>query len=270
MPNDMHVQRQQRITLHNQCQQPTNRSAMIFQVYKHNLWFNQFFLFSPFSLYIGQSRQIYIMLFKKRNKLANNNEKNATEMSIPPSNRTNTTINGSTTTKKKQKVSIIRLFQFSTFNERILLVIAFLCSICAGALQPVSIVIYGRLISDLTTQMYEDARDDAKIRDIVLEMVKIILYIGLAAMVSAYISTCLWIRTGESQTRRIRMKYLHSLLHQDMEWYDKMGHQNSLSSRLTSDTQFIQDGISENFGMLVANMSQFFAGIIVAFIKGNI
>lgn len=235
---------------------------MIFQVYKHKVF--------QFLLSLFRSSDKIVMFLKKRNKLANNDEKNAAEMGIPPPKSNNTNINDTTPRKKKQKVSIIRLFQFSTFSEKILLLTAFLFSVFAGALQPMSIVIYGRLISDLTTQMYADSRDDAKIRYIVLEMVKIILYIGLSAMVSAYISTCLWIRTGESQTRRIRIKYLHSLLHQDMEWYDKMGQQNSLSSRLTSDTQFIQDGISENFGMLVANVSQFFAGIIVAFIKGNI
>lgn len=209
------------------------------------------------------------MILKTQSKTANTNEKNTVKTGSPLPNYTNNN-NDSTAKKKKQKVSIFRLFRFSTLNERILLVIALLFSTCAGALQPVSIVVYGRLISDLTTQMSADYRDDSKIRDTVSAMIRTILYIGLAAMLSAYISTCLWIRTGESQTRRIRLKYLHSLLHQDMGWYDNMSQQNSLSSRLTSDTQLIQDGISENFGMLVANVSQFFAGFVIAFIKGRI
>ncbi|KAI9477150.1 ABC transporter type 1, transmembrane domain-containing protein, partial [Zychaea mexicana] len=73
--------------------------------------------------------------------------------------------------------------------------------------------------------------------------------------------------TGENQTRRIRMLYLHAILRQDMSWFDK-AEEGSLTTRLASDTQTIQDGISEKFGMLVLCLSQFICGYVVAFVKG--
>jgi ATP-binding cassette subfamily B (MDR/TAP) protein 1 len=52
-----------------------------------------------------------------------------------------------------------------------------------------------------------------------------------------------------------------------MGWFDK-AEEGSLTTRLAADTQLIQDGISEKFGLLIQCAGQFIAGFIVAFIKG--
>jgi ATP-binding cassette subfamily B (MDR/TAP) protein 1 len=56
-------------------------------------------------------------------------------------------------------------------------------------------------------------------------------------------------------------------MHQDMTWFDKAD-DGSLTTRLSSDTQIIQDGISEKFGLFITCVAQFIAGFIVAFVKG--
>ncbi|KAI7905983.1 P-loop containing nucleoside triphosphate hydrolase protein [Cokeromyces recurvatus] len=168
-----------------------------------------------------------------------------------------------TTKKKKATVSMLKLFRFATPIERFLILIATLFSIGAGALQPAAILVYGSFITNLIDILF----DSSSMLDRTLPMIHIMLYLGTASTIAAYISQCLWILTGDSQTRRIRSLYLHSVLRQDMSWFDK-NTDGSLNTRLASDTQIIQDGISEKFGLLVSLSAQFIAGLIVAFIKG--
>ncbi|KAG2231879.1 hypothetical protein INT48_006071 [Thamnidium elegans] len=179
------------------------------------------------------------------------------------------TQNVETKTKKKVKkpkqpmVSMTRLFRFATFQERCLIIVAIVFSVGAGALQPVSILIYGNFINNLTASL----ADPSQLLGAVLPIIHIMAIMGSVAMVAAYISNCLWVLTGESQTRRIRGLYLHSVLKQDMSWFDA-AEDGSLNTRLASDTQIVQDGISEKFGQFVTLIGQFTAGFIVAFVKG--
>jgi ATP-binding cassette subfamily B (MDR/TAP) protein 1 len=61
--------------------------------------------------------------------------------------------------------------------------------------------------------------------------------------------------------------YVHSILRQDMGWFDK-AEEGSLTTRLAADTNLIQDGISEKFGILIQCFAQFTAGFVIAFVKG--
>ncbi|KAI9478125.1 MAG: P-loop containing nucleoside triphosphate hydrolase protein [Benjaminiella poitrasii] len=164
---------------------------------------------------------------------------------------------------KEPSVTIFQLFRFASMSEQFLILIAILCSACTGALQPVSILIYGSFISNLTKTI----TDTSKMLDVTLPIIHTMLYMGTAALVAAYISTCLWIITGERQSRRIRLLYLKSVLHQDMAWFDSST-EGSLNTRLASDTQIIQDGISEKFDLFISFFAQFVGGFVVAFVKG--
>ncbi|CEP14310.1 hypothetical protein [Parasitella parasitica] len=165
--------------------------------------------------------------------------------------------------KKEPAVSIIKLFRFATPKERFLILLAAIFSIGSGALQPVSILIYGTFINNLTGSL----NDSSTLLEETLPVIYIMAYMGTASLIAAYLSNCLWVITGESQTRRIRSLYLHSVLKQDMSWFDKAA-DGSLNTRLASDTQLIQDGISEKMGLLVQLVAQFIGGFVVAFVKG--
>jgi ATP-binding cassette subfamily B (MDR/TAP) protein 1 len=166
---------------------------------------------------------------------------------------------------KQPMVSLLKLFRFATATEKLLVVLAIILSAGAGALQPVSILIYGQFINNLTTSL----SDTSNLLNNTLPVIHIMVIMATVATVAAYLSNCLWVLTGENQTRRIRSLYLHSVLKQDMSWFDA-AEDGSLNTRLASDTQLIQDGISEKFGQFVTLLGQFLAGFIVAFVKGNL
>ncbi|KAI8643420.1 P-loop containing nucleoside triphosphate hydrolase protein [Parasitella parasitica] len=165
---------------------------------------------------------------------------------------------------KTPSVSVFRLFRFATPKERAMICTAMLFSAGTGALQPVSILVYASFISSLTASLSEN---NSNLVSATLPVIHTMVYMGTASLVAAYVSTCLWILTGESQTRRIRLLYLKSVLHQDMSWFDQ-SKDGSLNTRLASDTQLIQDGISEKAGLLISFFAQFVGGFVVAFVKG--
>jgi ABC-type multidrug transport system fused ATPase/permease subunit len=162
------------------------------------------------------------------------------------------------------KVSILQLFRFSTTKEKILMLIALICSAGSGALQPFSILIYGQYINNLSGSLNEPSN----LLNQTAPVIRTMALMATGVLVTAYVSNALWISIGESQTRRIRTLYVHSVLRQDLAWFDK-AEEGSLTTRLATDTQLIQDGISEKFGQLVMLIAQFIGGFLVAFIKGN-
>jgi ABC-type multidrug transport system fused ATPase/permease subunit len=166
---------------------------------------------------------------------------------------------------KTSKVSLFQLFRFATTTEKIMILIALIGSAGSGALQPVSILIYGQYIGNLSGSL----GDPSNLLNLTAPVIRTMALMATAVLIAAYVSNAFWIATGEAQTRRIRTLYVHSVLRQDMGWFDKAD-EGSLTTRLATDTQLIQDGISEKFGQLVMLISQFIGGFVVAFIKGKI
>jgi ABC-type multidrug transport system fused ATPase/permease subunit len=152
-------------------------------------------------------------------------------------------------------------FRFASFRDRILITIAFICSISVGAIQPVSIIILGNFLRDFTSVL-TDGGDIMSVIPVIL----VFVYLGTANLVLGYICQCFWVLSGEFQTHRIRKFYVHAILRQDMEWFDQ-AEEGSLTTRLASDTNLIQDGISEKFGMFVQCCTQFICGFVIAFVK---
>jgi ATP-binding cassette subfamily B (MDR/TAP) protein 1 len=173
--------------------------------------------------------------------------------------------NGSKDKEKKKSVPIYKMFRFSSTPDRVLIFFAVILSIVTGALTPTCIIFLGTFLNTLSAALVEG--DTTNLLDATLPVIKIFAYMGTATLVSAYLSNCFWVLTGENQTRQIKKAYLNSIMHQDMSWFDKAD-DGSLTTRLASDTQIIQDGLSEKFGFMITCTAQFIAGFVVAFIKG--
>lgn len=165
--------------------------------------------------------------------------------------------------KSKSPLSVLQLFRFSTLRDKLMILCAIVGSAYTGAILPISVIIFG----DVMRKMGESMIHKETLLDNTRSMIVELVYLGTSVLVATYVSTAFWIISGENQARRIRMKYLHAVLRQDMSWFDS-AEEGSLNTRLAGDTQTIQDGISENCGTLILSMAQFISGYIVAFIKG--
>ncbi|ORZ10103.1 P-loop containing nucleoside triphosphate hydrolase protein [Absidia repens] len=183
-----------------------------------------------------------------------------------------------TDAKKKKKdpsVPIHRLFRFCTPLDAFLVVVGCILSAGIGVLQPAMILVFGQLLgniqdtfSDAMVPGAECQPSDAGVK-MTMSLILTFVYMGTGVLVAAYLSNAIWVACGERQARRLRLAYVHSILRQDMAWFDKAD-EGSLTTRLASDTQLIQDGISEKFGLFVAGLAQFLGGIIISLASGPI
>ncbi|KAI8146321.1 putative ABC transporter protein [Fennellomyces sp. T-0311] len=165
--------------------------------------------------------------------------------------------------EKEPSVAIYELFRFASKTDYLMIAVAMTGSIGIGVIHPVSIIIFGQFLEGLSGTLYTPEA----LLGATLDMILIFVYMGVAVLVAGYIAHAFWVLSGENQARRIRQLYVHSILRQDMTWFDK-AEEGSLTTRLATDTQMIQDGISEKLGLLVQMVAAVITGVIVAFVKG--
>lgn len=122
-----------------------------------------------------------------------------------------------------------------------MIAIAAFFSIGVGAMHPLVIVFFGQFMGDAGAAFQASMQGKGSILDATHDLILIFVYLGTAQLIAAYISQSFWIMTGENQTRRLRRYYVHAILRQDLGWFDK-AEEGSLTTRLATDTQLIQDG----------------------------
>ncbi|KAL9552554.1 hypothetical protein MBANPS3_003717 [Mucor bainieri] len=167
--------------------------------------------------------------------------------------------------EKESAIPIYRLFRFATPLEALMIFCACILSAGVGAVQPISIIIFGKFMGTLSASIA--SQDWATLAREAQPLILTFVYMATGNLFAAYITNCLWVLTGKNQVRRIRSLYVHAVLRQEMGWFDK-AEDGSLTTRLASGTQLIQDGVSEKFGYLVMCIGQFITGFIISFVKG--
>lgn len=75
-----------------------------------------------------------------------------------------------------------------------------------------------------------------------------------------------YIYTGEHITQKIREQYLKAILRQNIGYFDKLG-AGEITTRITADTNLVQDGMSEKIALTLSAISTFVTAFIIAFVK---
>ncbi|GAB5568598.1 ATP-binding cassette sub-family B member 5 isoform X1 [Prionailurus iriomotensis] len=91
--------------------------------------------------------------------------------------------------------------------------------------------------------------------------------IGVTALVFGYMQISFWVMTAARQTKRIRKQFFHSILAQDISWFDGCDI-GELNTRMTDDINKINDGIGDKIALLFQNMSTFSIGLAIGLVKG--
>ena len=92
------------------------------------------------------------------------------------------------------------------------------------------------------------------------------VYLAIGEFITIYICTVGFIYTGEHITGKIREQYLAAILRQNIAFFDKLG-AGEITTRITADTNLVQDGISEKIALTLTAMATFLTAFIIAFIK---
>ncbi|KAJ1335554.1 ATP-binding cassette subfamily B (MDR/TAP) member 1 [Microdochium nivale] len=156
------------------------------------------------------------------------------------------------------------LYRYATRNDIIVIVISSICAIVGGAAMPLMTVIFGNLqgvfqdyFAGLST--YDDFMAT------MTTMVLYFVYLAIGEFVTVYVSTVGFIYTGEHISGKIRQHYLASCMRQNIGFFDKLG-AGEVTTRITADTNLIQEGISEKVALTLTAVSTFISAFVIGFI----
>ncbi|KAF9371324.1 ATP-binding cassette, sub-B (MDR TAP), member 4, partial [Podila verticillata] len=166
--------------------------------------------------------------------------------------------------EEEPKVAYIRLYRFASSWDWICIIIGTICAFVNGVGQPLVALLLGDVITTLNNNTSSIEAAVAQVRVLVIKFT----VVGAIAFFAAYGQMCFWTMSAENQSKRIREKYLHAILRQDISWHDIGKKSESLNSRLSADTQLIFDGLADKVGMSLMSLATFIAGFAVAFSSG--
>uniref|UniRef100_A0A6Q2YSK6 ABC-type xenobiotic transporter n=1 Tax=Esox lucius TaxID=8010 RepID=A0A6Q2YSK6_ESOLU len=186
----------------------------------------------------------------------------------------------------QRTVGFFQLFRYATCCEVFLMVIGLLCSAIHGIALPLMCVVFGDMTDNFVQsgqQYFTNLTTNATVFlnstvgciqvpgvDIQAQMTKNAYYfvgIGCAVLLLGTFQVMLFLLTATKQTKRIREKYFHAILHQQMAWFDT--HQiGVLNVRMTDDINTINEGLGDKICVFVQFFCTFLTGLIIGFVFG--
>lgn len=173
-------------------------------------------------------------------------------------------LKGQITTASK-RTGYFQLFRYANTREKWLLAFAASLSIIAGACLPLFTIIMGGCANEFNNFFTgETTRNDFRTQ--INYYSRFFIYLFLGQMVTNTLSTYIHIYCGEVLTARIRARYFDSLLNQNVAYFDKRG-AGEVTTFISTNTNLIQEGISEKIAVVIGSFAALVTGIVISFIK---
>ncbi|KAH8910099.1 P-loop containing nucleoside triphosphate hydrolase protein [Coniochaeta sp. PMI_546] len=163
------------------------------------------------------------------------------------------------------KVGIATLYRYASRNDLLIMAVSAVAAIASGAALPLMTVIFGNLQGTFQDYFLHKTTYD----DFTGEMAHLVLYfvyLAIGEFVATYVATVGFIYTGEHVSSKIREHYLESCMRQNIGFFDKLG-AGEVTTRITADTNLIQEGISEKVSLTLAAVATFVAAFIIGFVS---
>ncbi|KAK8054423.1 ABC multidrug transporter Mdr1 [Apiospora saccharicola] len=163
------------------------------------------------------------------------------------------------------KVSFLALYRYADGWDVLIIAVSVLCAIAAGAALPLLSIFFGQL----TLAFQDVSLDTITFDEFESQLVKNVVYfvyVGLAEFVTVYVSTVGFIYTGERIAQRLRAEYLKAVLRQNVAYFDNLG-AGEITTRITADTNLVQDGISQKVALTLTAVATFVTGFVIAYVK---
>ena len=164
--------------------------------------------------------------------------------------------------KEAPMASFKQILQFNTTRYKVYVILGSICAVIAG----ISIPSFVILLSDLFDSFGPDTPADEKY-DKTQTVGLIFFYIGIGMWIASYAYLALWGMVSEYTGMIYRVKYLESVLRQDIQWFEENDPQ-SLTAKISKESTAIQVAAGEKIANIVMSLSMSAAGIIFAFYVG--
>uniref|UniRef100_A0A8C7LHG0 ABC-type xenobiotic transporter n=1 Tax=Oncorhynchus kisutch TaxID=8019 RepID=A0A8C7LHG0_ONCKI len=188
--------------------------------------------------------------------------------------------------KKKEPakaVGFFQLFRYATGCEVLLMIIGLLCAALHGIALPLMCVVFGQMTDSFVQsgQYCSSPNCSWMVGRSTLHCIVhknrpynppphcllhayYFIGIGCAVFLLGTFQVMLFLLTATKQTKRIREKYFHAILHQQMSWFDT--HQIGVLN--VSDINTINEGLGDKICVFVQFFCTFLSGFIIGFIFG--
>ncbi|XP_074938856.1 ATP-dependent translocase ABCB1-like isoform X2 [Phalacrocorax aristotelis] len=184
--------------------------------------------------------------------------------------------------KKKAKnvkmVSPFTLFRYSNWSDKLLMILGTLLAIAHGSSLPVAMIIFGDMTDSFVASGDSDFPGNISavnssfdfLGTLEEDMTRYAYYysaIAAGVLLAAYIQTSFWTLAAGRQIKKIREKFFHAIMRQEIGWFD-VNDVGELNTRLLDDVSKISEGIGDKIGLLVQSLTSFVAGFVVGLIRG--
>ncbi|XP_060229863.1 ATP-dependent translocase ABCB1 [Meriones unguiculatus] len=180
--------------------------------------------------------------------------------------------------EKKPAVSVLTMFRYAGWLDKLYMLMGTLAATIHGVALPLMMLVFGdmtdsfasvgNILPNITNGSYVNKSDVlSKLED---EMTTYAYYytgIGAGVLIVAYIQVSFWCMAAGRQIHKIRQKFFHAIMNQEIGWFD-MHDVGELNTRLTDDVSKINEGIGDKIGMFFQAMATFFGGFIIGFTRG--
>jgi ATP-binding cassette, subfamily B (MDR/TAP), member 1 len=163
------------------------------------------------------------------------------------------------------KVSFKTLFRYASTWDLVIFYVAAFCSIAAGAALPLMTVVFGNL-SGVFQGIVLGTTSREEYASTLVDYVLYFVYLAIGEFVFTYLGTVGAIYVGEHITAKLREEYLRSILRQNIAYFDKIG-AGEVTTRITADTNLVQDAISEKISLTVNGVATFVTAFVIGFVK---
>lgn len=175
---------------------------------------------------------------------------------------------------KLPPVGFTELFRYSTKFELFLDFIGLVCAAASGASQPLMTLLFGNLTQSFVAFASAFNSPDpaaiaaarTKFRHDASRGALWLTIMGIGLYIVTHIYMLIWTYTGEVNSKRIREKYLRSVLRQDITFFDKLG-PGEVTTRIQTDTHLVQQGISEKVPLIIMSIAAFITGFALAYAR---
>jgi ATP-binding cassette subfamily B (MDR/TAP) protein 1 len=157
------------------------------------------------------------------------------------------------------------LFRYATRNDKLIMALSAFCAIAGGALLPLMTIVFGGLTSTFQ-DWFQHTISQSHFNSVLSRFSLYFLYLAIGEYVFVYIATAGFLYTGEHISGKIREHFLQAILSQNIAFFDQLG-AGEITTRITSDTNSVQDGISEKIGLTLTAIATFVTAFVVSFIK---
>lgn len=182
--------------------------------------------------------------------------------------------------EKVEEVNLIgplALFRYSDWQDKLFMFLGTIMAVAHGSGLPLMMIVFGEMTDKFvnTTGNFSFSVNFSLSqlnpgRILEEEMTRYAYYysgLGAGVLVAAYIQVSFWTLAAGRQIKKIRQKFFHAILRQEIGWFD-IKDITELNTRLTDDISKISEGIGDKVGMFFQAVATFFAGFIVGFIRG--